>query len=95
MFTPEATDTFAPRALSAAVAALDAITAGQGQHDLLTDDLLAGALALEWLARRGLNNAYAVEAVKGLRRMVCSPATAESIEASHLAEIVRDVLGRG
>ena len=88
------TDTFAPRALSAAVAALDAYTAGQPLQELLTDDLLAGALAREWLARCGMNNADATEAAECLRRIVRNPATAERVEASHLAEIVRDVLSR-
>lgn len=94
MATSATTDTFAPRALSAAVAALDAFTAGQALQDPLTDDLLAGALALEWLTRSGLNNGDAVEAAECLRRMVRSPATAEQVEARHLAEIVRDVLSR-
>jgi hypothetical protein len=94
MTTTVTTDTFIPRALSAAVAVLDAYTSGKPLKGQMTDDLLAGALALEWLARRGMSNGDAAEAAECLRRIVCNPATAEQVEASHLAEIVRDVLSR-
>lgn len=87
---------FIPQALDAAVSALDALAAGDG---LRSDDLIAGAIALEMLVRDGVHSHHRLAgmdaAVRGIRML----ATRESISGTEegrraaisFAIIVRDV----
>ncbi|EMP3151354.1 hypothetical protein WDX82_004790 [Salmonella enterica] len=87
---------FIPQALDAALSALEALAAGDG---LRSDDLIAGAIALEMLAHEGRHSHARTNgmnaAVFGLRIL----ATRESVSGSeegrraavNFADIVRDV----
>ncbi|ERZ10196.1 TPA: hypothetical protein NI803_004582 [Pseudomonas aeruginosa] len=86
---------FIPQALDAAASALAALADGEG---LRADDLIAGAIALEWIAGRcSLSHSRFTgisAAVRGLRALATRPSVAESQEgrraAGSFAAIVRE-----
>nr|CAC79151.1 hypothetical protein 10.6 kDa [uncultured bacterium] len=87
---------FIPLALNASLSALDALAAGDG---LRSDDLIAGAIALDLLASQGHYSHTRfnglMTAVLGLRILATRQSISESQEgrraATHFAAIVREM----